>query len=332
MVQLASSIPVQTLGDSAAAPERNIDAAHKLFDSNKSGLLDDYRTALSGDPSLHDGMMVRLTIAPTGDVTGAAVRTSTAPNPGLDAAVVKSMMGWKFTPFNGGVVKADYPIVFANSATQASSVDSSLATKVASLSPAETDEYASAPAPAATPTPAMEAAAPAPPPALPAPAPVARPHHRRPVYRRPELAAVRPRRPPLLERVQSALRSNRRLGRVKAYTNGGVVTLYGMVFDKNDKFLAERTVRHVEGVTDVIDQLTTDKAQWAASEQRIARSLASAGLGHVTVKVIGKDAYLNGEVPTALDRERAVTIAEAAAPVKVRSNLIRVATGRVFGF
>jgi osmotically-inducible protein OsmY len=52
----------------------------------------------------------------------------------------------------------------------------------------------------------------------------------------------------------------------------------------------------------------------------------------VTVKVIGHDAYLDGEVPTALDRQRAVTIAQAAAPVTVRSNLVRVAVGRVFGF
>jgi BON domain len=330
LVQLASSIPVQTLGESASAPERNIDAARKVFDSNTSGLLDDYRTALSGDSSLSDGMMVRLTVAPNGEVTAAAVRTSTALNPELDAAVVKSMMGWKFAPFNGGVVKADYPIIFANAAAQASTIDSSLAAKIAALSPAEADEYASAPVPVATPTPAMEAAAPAPPSALPAPPPVAKPH--KPVRRRPEMAAIRPRRPPLLERVQSALRSNRKLGRVKAYTNGGVVTLYGRVFDNNDKLLAERTVRRVSGVTDVIDQLTTDEAQWAAAEARIAQSLANAGLGGVTVKVIGNDAYLNGEVPTKLDRERAVTIAEAAAPVKVRSNLIRVAPGRVFGF
>lgn len=143
---------------------------------------------------------------------------------------------------------------------------------------------------------------------------------------------MRPRRPPLLDRVQSALRSSRKLGRVKVYTTGGVVTLYGRVFDDSDKRLAERTVRHVDGVTDVINQLSTDKAQWAANQARIAQSLANAGLGGVTVKVIGNDAYLDGEVRTKLDRERAVTIAEGAAPVKVRSNLIRVAPGSVFGF
>ncbi len=331
MVELAKSISVQTIGASASARERNTDAARQIFESNKSALLDNYRTVLAGGTAFDDGMMVRLTVAPSGDVTSAAVRTSTSPNPELDAAVAKSMGGWKFAPFSGGEVNADYPVIFARDAAGAATVDSSLATRAAALTPGETPEYASAPAPAApmaTPSPAMEAAVPppAPPPAL---APEPRP---RPKRRPRELAAVPPPHPPLLERVQSALRSNRKLGRVKAYTTGGVVTLYGKVFDDNDKRLAERTARGVTGVTDVIDQLTTDKAQWTADELRITQSLASAGLTGVKVKVIGRDAYLDGQVPTDLDRERAVTIAEGAAAVKVRSNLIRVAPGSVFGF
>ncbi len=334
LVQLARSVSLQTIGESASAPERNTDAARKVFESNKSALLDDYRGVLSSGPAVDDGMMVRLTVAPSGDVTAAAVRTSTAPNPELDAAVVKSMMGWEFSPFNGGEVNADYPVVFARGSAQAAAIDSSLSAKVTALNPAESPEYASAPAPAApmaTPSPAMEAAAPAPPPAPAALAP-APPTPRKRTRRRRELAAVPPPRPPLLERVQSALRANRKLGRVKAYTTGGVVTLYGRVFDDNDKRTAERTARGVDGVTDVIDQLTTDKAQWAADELRISQSLANAGLTGVKVKVIGRDAYLDGQVPTDLDRERAVTIAEGAAAVKVRSNLIRVAPGSVFGF
>jgi osmotically-inducible protein OsmY len=146
------------------------------------------------------------------------------------------------------------------------------------------------------------------------------------------VASARPPVPTLLEQVQSALRSNRKLGRVNAYTNGGVVTLYGKVFDDDDKRLAVRTARSVSGVTDVIDQTTTDTSVWAARQQQISQALASAGLTGVTVKVIGRDAYLDGEVANKLDRERAVTVAEGAAPVTVRTNLIRVAVGRVFGF
>lgn len=327
-VALARSLRVHTFGASASAPERGDAAARNTFETNKKALLDAYRGVLASDATVDDGMMVRLTIAPSGEVTDAAVRTSTTPNPELDAGVVKSMLGWRFTPFNGESVKADYPIIFARDSAQAAAIDSSLAAKVAALAPGATPEYASAPAvPVATPSPRMEAVAPP----SPAPTPareVSKP--RRPPHRR--RAAVRPPPRPLLERVESALRSNRKFGRVKVYTNGSVVTLYGKVFNNTDRLLAARTARRVNGVSDVINQIATDQALWAAQQRRIEQSLAANGLTGVTVKVIGKDAYLNGEVKTELDRERAVTIAEGAAPVKVRTNLIRVAPGRVFGF
>ena len=319
-VDLAQSVPVQTIGESAAAPERNVDAARKIFDSGKSGLLDTYRGMLAGGSAIDDGMMVRLTVAPSGAVTGAVVRTSTSPNPELDAAAVKAMMGWTFAPFNGGEVSADYPVIFARDAAQAAAIDSGLAAKVAALGATSSPEYAFAPA--AVPTvalPPMEATAP----------PVAKPPSPK---RRPRVASARPPRPALLEQVQSALHSNRKLNRVNAYTNGGVVTLYGKVFDDDGKRLAVRTARSVSGVTDVVDQTTTDTSEWAARQQQISQALAGAGLTGVTVKVIGRDAYLDGEVASDLDRQRAVTITEGAAPVTVRTNLIRVAVGRVFGF
>jgi osmotically-inducible protein OsmY len=119
---------------------------------------------------------------------------------------------------------------------------------------------------------------------------------------------------------------------VQAYSSGSTVTLFGKVFDDNDKLAAARSARRVSGVSAVINNLTTDEQEWAQNQARIQRELQNAGLDGVTVKVIGHDAYLNGEVKTDLDRQRAVTIAEAAAPVKVRTNLIRVAPGNVFGF
>jgi len=319
-VDLAHSVPVETIGESAAASERSVDAARKVFDLGKSGLLDTYRGVLAGGSPVDDGMMVRLTVAPSGAVTGAVVRTSTSPNPELDAAAVKAMMGWTFAPINGGEVRADYPVIFARDAAQAGAIDSGLAAKVAALGATSSPEYAFAPA--AVPTvapPPIEATAP-----VVATPPTPRRHRR--------VASARPPKPTLLEQVQSTLRSNRKLNRVNAYTNGSVVTLYGKVFDDDDKRLAVRTARSVSGVTDVIDQTTTDTSVWASRQQQISQALASAGLTGVTVKVIGRDAYLDGEVANKLDRERAVTIAEGAAPVTVRTNLIRVAVGRVFGF
>jgi TonB family protein len=354
-VDLAHSVTVQTNGESSAAPERNTDAATKVFEAGKSALLDTYRRLLGG-ASIDDGMMARLTVAPSGAVTAAAVRTSTAPNPELDAAAVKTMMGWTFPPFNGGVVSVDYPVIFARDAAQAGTIDSALASRVAALGATAPPEYAFA-APAAVPSPATEASAPSVPAAAPSPAaeaslpsvpeaapgspkteasvplvPEGAPPPPRPKRHRRELASARPPRSNLLEQVQAALRSNRRLNRVNAYTNGGVVTLYGKVFNDDDKRIAVRTARGVSGVSDVIDQTTTDEAMWASRQLQVSQALAAAGLNNVTVKVIGHDAYLDGEVANALDRERAATIAEGAAPIKVRTNLIRVAPGRVFGF
>lgn len=132
--------------------------------------------------------------------------------------------------------------------------------------------------------------------------------------------------------MQQRLTADKRLRRVKAYTAGGSVTLYGRVFDDDAKRLAENTVKHIPGVTGVVNTLTTDTAEWAEEQDKIARQLQNAGLDKVTVKVIGHDAYLNGQVKTDLEKQRAVTIAEGAAPVTVRENLIRVEPGNMFGF
>ena len=146
------------------------------------------------------------------------------------------------------------------------------------------------------------------------------------------MAALPPPKPPLIERVNSELRANRRLRRVQAYTNGSVVTIFGKVFDDNDRLIAERAVRGTDGVSAVINNLTTDTQQWEQNQTLITQALQNAGLNDVRVKVIGRDAYLSGQVKTQLDRERAVTVAQAAAPVKVRENLITIAIGNIFGF
>jgi TonB family protein len=300
-----------------------VTAATGIFDSNKSALLDAYNQALAGDSSTKDGMLVRLRVLPDGSVAEASVVTSTAPNPGLDAEVVKDVSGWKFAAFNGTQVEVDYPVVFSHNPTEQAAIETDLKTRVAALSPNESPEYAASPA--APPTPAVvEKPAPAPPAAEASPRP-----HRRP---RREVARPRPT-PSLYDRVADALKGNPKLRRVKAYTNpGGSVTLVGNVFDDNDKMLAERTVRRISGVTSVVDTLTTDTSIWARQQAMIQQQLANAGLDKVTVKVIGKDAFLNGEVKTELEKQRAVTIAEGAAPVVVRENLIRVVPGSMFGF
>lgn len=343
---LATNAPVQVTGESASDPARNTDAATKVFTDNSSAVLDTYKKALAGDSSLSDGVLAALTVNPSGEVVAGSIKTSTASNPALDGELIKTMMGWHFTPFSGSSVEVSYPVVMARDPADRSAVEAALAGKIANLSPTESPEYASAPpappapaspAPEASPAlaatepitpPAMAPVAPPAVPAAPAPEPYYRPrrHHRAPVYAPPPPV-------PLLTRVQERLRLDRRFGRVKAYTNGGgVVTLYGTVFNEKARRAAMAAIRSVDGVTDVIDSMQTDTAAWARQEAAISAQLQGAGLSQVTVKVIGKDAYLDGQVSTEAQKERAVTIAEGAAPVRVRTNLIRVVPKGVFSF
>jgi TonB family protein len=339
VVALARTIPIQVQGDLAGTLSRDKDALRKVFDDNQPGLADVYGHALESDATLHDGMVVRLHINPDGSVASGSVRVSTLPNPSLDAEAVKAMSAWKFAAAKGTGVDADYPVVFANRSADIAGIESDLNAKLASLAPNEPAEYALAPsaAPIAAPseasTPALASAPAEAPPAVVAPeTPPPRRHKRPPRI----VASARPpttmSKPPLVDRVYGELRANRKLRRVQVYTNGGTVNLAGKVFNDDDKLLAERTVRGVDGVTAVVDNLRTDMQDWTQKQARISQELQNAGLDGVTVKVIGHDAYLNGEVKTDLDRQRAVTIAQAAAPVVVRENLIRVAPGRVFGF
>lgn len=349
-VDLSKVMAVQVTGESASAPERNQDAARKFFDEHKAALVESYSRALAGDASIRDAMVLRVRILPTGSVDAASIRTSTNPNPGLDAEVVKGVSAWNYPPYSGGEVEVDYPIIFTNDPATKDSLDSQLNSKVANLSPTEAPEFASAPGPAApsagpsevvsvpSPAPAEAGAAPvapavAAPEALPSteapPAVVSRPHKR---SSRRELASREPA-PPLTlqERVKQVLSSNPRLRRVDCYTSGSTVTIFGKVFDAQTKQLAERVVGGVPGVGNVIDSLSTDESDWAARQDRIAQQLANAGLNQVTIKVIDHDAYLGGTVTTEAQKNQAVTIAESASPVHVRTNLITVVPGNMFG-
>jgi len=373
-IELAKQTPLRIQGDITGTLPRDANSLLKAFEDNKSALANVYSNALSSEPSMSDGMLVRLHILSNGTVDNGAVRLSTSGNPSFDAEVVEAMTSWKFSSTNGSGVTADYRVIFAPSASAVAAVESDLNTKLASLSPTEPPEYAFSPSggtpaavaegsPSALPSPTVpsvgtsaipstavgvgtpaSAAEPttlaglpsapsmATPGATPAemmPAPPRVRRHRRAPR---EMAALPPPKPPLIERVNGELRTNRRLRRVQAYTNGSVVTIFGKVFDDHDRLMAERTVRGTDGVSAVVNNITTDTQQWEQNQTLIAQALQNAGLDSVQVKVIGRDAYLSGQVKTELDRERAVTVAQAAAPVKVRENLITVAIGNMFGF
>ena len=333
MVAIASNMQITVKGaDLAAALNRDQASARKVFDDNRDAVLDIYKRALEGDSTLHDGMVVRLHVLPDGSVSGGTVVVSTSPNPSLDAEVVAGISGWKYAAASGAPVDVDYPLIFATSGAEAGGIEADLSSKYASLGPNETPEYASAPSAMPSP-PAAAAASPeaavTPPPVVAALPPPAAPAVKPPRHRH-RVTAPPP--PSIGMRVNEALSADKRLRRVQAYaTDGGMVTLTGRVFDDKTKAAAERTVRGVSGVTGVIDNLTTDTSVWARNEVLINQQLQAAGLTGVTAKVIGNGAYLDGTVKTNLDRQRAETVAVSAAPVKIRTNLIRVDPG-FFGF
>jgi BON domain/Double zinc ribbon len=344
-VALARNMQITVKGaDLAAALNRDQASVRKVFEDNRDAVLDTYKRALEGDSTLHDSMVVRLHVLPDGSVRSGSVVISTSPNPSLDAEVVKGMGSWKYAAAGTAPVDVDYPLIFATNRADIGSLEADLSGKFASLGPNETPEYATAP-PVVAPPPVAALPPPgaAPPPvaALPPPEAAPAPPPAIAALPLPEAPAMRPRRrhhraapppPSITERVMESLAADKRLRRVQAYASGGgMVTLTGKVFDDDAKTLAERTVRNVNGVTGVSDNLTTETSVWARNESLINQRLAAEGLSGVTVKVIGNGAYLDGTVKTDLDRQRAETVAVSAAPVNVRTNLIKVDPG-FFGF
>jgi TonB family protein len=332
-VTLAKTIAVQITGDSTGASQRDAATLTKVFNDNKAALDAVYGHTLEANPGLSEGMIMRLHVMPDGSVGDASVRVSTAANPSVDAEVVKAAAIWRFDPSTGAAVDVDYPVVLATSADTAS-IESDLGSKLASLSPNQTPEYAMTPStpvavaasPAASPSEPGIAAAP---PAVGPEVTPAKPRKHRPASG--DLASLPPPKPALIERLNDEFKANRKLRRVQAYTSGGNVTLFGKVFDDNDKGLAEQTARGVSGVTAVTNNLTTDTQDWAQTASRVNQQLQGAGLDGVTAKVIGTSAYLSGTVKNQPDKERAVTVAQAAAAITVRENLIRVEPGSMFG-
>ena len=152
LVALSKAMGVQVTGESAAAPERNQEAARKVFEDHKDGLLESYSHAIAGDSTLRDAMVVRIRVLPNGNVDAASVRTSTNPNPAFDAEVVKDVSAWNFAPFSRRPGRDRLSDNFhERSRDSRNTLESQLSSKLAALSPTEAPEFASArPSPAAS--------------------------------------------------------------------------------------------------------------------------------------------------------------------------------------
>ena len=135
----------------------------------------------------------------------------------------------------------------------------------------------------------------------------------------------------LLRRVETALRSDNNLNGAAAYTTTpGVVILYGTVFDKADSDLAEKTVRKVKGVTNVINTLRTQTGNWQEEEARINDTLMLNGFNGLQAKVVGPQVYLSGQTTSEAEEQRAIRVVGSVSPQLQVVNFMRAVPGPMF--
>jgi osmotically-inducible protein OsmY len=134
----------------------------------------------------------------------------------------------------------------------------------------------------------------------------------------------------LMNRVDRALRQNRRLSGAQCYTAArGVIVLYGKVFDEHDREFAEQTASNVRGVKQVINTLRTMTGQWQAEESRINDTLLLNDCFGVSVRVIGSQAYVSGQVSTPAEEQKALNVISSTSKLEV-VNFIRIVPGPIF--
>jgi osmotically-inducible protein OsmY len=134
----------------------------------------------------------------------------------------------------------------------------------------------------------------------------------------------------LAKKVTAALRADRRLNGANCYTEApGVIILTGKVFDANARTIAETTTYRVHGVKQVVNTLRTDTGQWLEDESRINDTLALNGLQSLSVRVIGSQAYLSGQVASQADQQRGLRVIATISNLQV-VNFSRIVPGSVF--
>jgi osmotically-inducible protein OsmY len=109
----------------------------------------------------------------------------------------------------------------------------------------------------------------------------------------------------LSKKVTAALRADRQLNGAYCYTEApDVIILTGKVFDDSARKMAEATAYRVHGVEQVVNTLRTETGRWLEEESKINDTLALNGLQSLSVRVIGSQAYLSGQVTSQADQQR----------------------------
>ena len=96
-------------GDKAA---RSIEDIRLIFDRNKSAIYSIYSRVLREDPSLQGKVVLKITIAPSGQVSACQVVSSELHSPELERKLVARVLQFDFGAKNVGVMVVTYPVDF----------------------------------------------------------------------------------------------------------------------------------------------------------------------------------------------------------------------------
>jgi TonB family protein len=113
--------PVAAIGGSAEGPRRSgasgkasrsREEIELVFDRNKGAIFALYNRALRSDPTLQGKLVLRLTIAPSGEVTSCAVVSSELANPEMEQKLVQRVLMFRFEARDVEAVTTTKPIDF----------------------------------------------------------------------------------------------------------------------------------------------------------------------------------------------------------------------------
>jgi hypothetical protein len=134
----------------------------------------------------------------------------------------------------------------------------------------------------------------------------------------------------VMHRVQAAMAQNDNLNGAQCYAApAGVIVLYGTVFDKKDRELAERVAGGVRGVRQVVNTLRTSTGDWSEEEERINDTLSLNGFSGLQAKVIGNQVFLSGQVTSEAEKQRALRVVSSDTKLQP-VNFMRVVPGSIF--
>ncbi|UCE28352.1 MAG: TonB family protein [Candidatus Coatesbacteria bacterium] len=108
----ASYEPSGITGDAADESLRSSDVITSVVDGYKGDLESVYDKYLRTDPNLEGNLIVRFTVAASGDVTACSVVSSTLGNSFMEQEVCDRIITWRFPPVDEGDVTVAYPFVF----------------------------------------------------------------------------------------------------------------------------------------------------------------------------------------------------------------------------